>query len=428
MRLATIVVAVSLLLGACTGGQTDSGARELSRGLTGEGGTDTTLAGSDGGDQESPSAPEDDGGAGGFGDEGTTPVALPTNIGRDIIFTAQLTVAVNDVADAGRQATSVIQGLGGFLFGQQTSGEPDPTSVLTFKVAPDDFQTALDQLGGIGELRSQQISANDVTERVVDLESRISTATASVDRLRALLSEATDIKAIVELESELLMRETELETLRGSLRTLQDQVALATIFLTLTEADANPELTVSVTTFAGHDSGVSCPGQDAVPLERDAPATVCYEIVNTGDTWLSSFELRDPVLDVEIGDLIVVFGDVDGSLEPGDSLLLAAEIVPERDVRARTTITATAVDENGDDLGARPVSDASTLFIETFDPVGVPSFTDGLEASWDLLVRLGQTVVLAMGALIPFVWVPIVGWFLWRAAKRRDTVPVTPET
>jgi hypothetical protein len=427
-----MLVILVLVAAACSGVQETGGVFEDISADLGQGGEATTETMADSGEapEEEESRERSGGGQSGtdedegqsgtedvLGDGGVTPVALPIQIGRDIIFTADMTVAVNDVAGAGEDATRQIEGLGGFLFGQRTTGSPQPTSVLTFKIRPEDFQTALAALGAIGEIRSQEVSANDVTERIVDLESRITTATTSVSRLRALLSDATDIKAVVELEAELLARETELETLRGSLRTLQDQVALATIVLTLTEAASSPELAIAVSAYPTQDSGASCPGDGELQVETDTETTVCYEIANTGDTWLTDFELRDPVLDIELSDMVVVFGDPDGSLEPGDSLIVAAEVTPERDLRTRTTVTAQAVDEEGAEIGNRPVSQTVTVLVDTVDPGGIPTFAEGLETSWDLVVRLGQTLVLVLGALIPFFWVPLVAWFAWRMRR-----------
>ncbi len=418
VRFVVVFVVILLVIGACSGQDTGDFA---SGGESDRSATATTVAAStedsDTGDGDSapgeaPDSDED------LGDGGVVPVALPNQVGRDIIFTAEMTVAVSDVGAAGEQATQEIQRLGGFLFGQRTTGAPNPSSVFTFKVRPEDFQAALAALGSIGELRDQNVTASDVTERIVDLESRIQTATASVERLRSLLAEATDIEAIVELESELLARETELETLRGSLRTLRDQVALATIVLEITQAASNPQLTVESTAYPTHDSGMSCPGEDGLQVETSQETTVCFEITNAGDTWLDDFELRDPVLDVVLDDLVVVFGDPTGSLEPGDSLIVAAEVTPERDLRTQTTVTAQAVDEEGTELGSRPVSRTITTFVDTVDPGGIPTFTEGLQASWQLLVRLGQTLVLALGALIPFFWVPLLGWFLWTRMRR----------
>jgi len=418
-RVVAVLVALLLVVAACSSG--DGGEfEETAGGLGGagdSGASATTVAAGEAPDESSPGGEDRASDEDNLGDGGITPVALPTQIGRDIIFTAEMTVAVPDVAAAGEEATREIQALGGFLFGQRTTGAPESTSVLTFKVQPEDFQRALNALGSIGEIRTQNVSANDVTERIVDLESRIATSTASVERLRGLLSEATDIEAVVELEAELLARETELETLRGSLRTLQDQVTLATIVLTLTEAASRPELSVEVTSYPAHDSGASCPGEGDLRVETDTETTICYEITNTGDTWLTDFELRDPVLDIDLDDLVLVFGDPTRSMEPGDSLILAAELTPERDLRARTTITAQAVDEEGTELGTRPVSHTATIFVDTVDPGGIPTFTEGLEASWELVVRLGQTLVLVLGALIPFLWVPLIAWLVWRMRR-----------
>lgn len=355
----------------------------------------------------------------GTGDTAQTALQI-SSLGRDIIFTADLTVAVNDVVGAGEDATRIIQGMGGFLFGQRSVGSPEPRSVLTFKVQPEDFSEALRRLGAIGEIRSQNVFADDVTERVVDLASRINTAEASVERLRALLDEATDIKAIVAVETELLARETQLETLRGRLRTLEDQVSLATITLTLTEAASRPALSLSVTAYPAHDNGLSCPGNSHLGIEQNTEATICFEITNVGDTFLTDFDLRDPVLDVSIGDLIVVFGDPVTAIEPGESIILAAEVVPERNLRTQTTVTAQPVNEDGESVPGRAAASTVTIFIEAVDPGGIPGFGEGLETSWELLVGLGQVLVLVAGALIPFLWVPIILWLLLRMRRTRS--------
>lgn len=419
-----ILLTIGLVLASCSdGSEADETFTEVASGL-GDGderpdvtsaASDTTIAEAGEPTAEDEAASDDDR----LGVGGITPAALQASqIGREIIFTAELTVAVTDVAEAGQAATRIIERSGGFLFGQQTSGSPEPRSILTFKVAPESFQQALAELGSIGELRNQTVSASDVTERIVDLESRINTATASVLRLRSLLETAGDIEAIVALENELLERETELEALRGQLRTLQDQVALATIVLTLIETATRPALAVDVTAYPGHDEGISCPGGAELSVEQDSELTMCFEIVNTGDTLLTGFEVRDPVLDIETDDLIAVFGDSDVTLEPGESILLAAEVVAERNLRTQTQVTAIPVDEEGEELSGRPTASTVTMFVSAVDPGGVPTFTEGLEASWDLLVRLGQVVILLLGALIPFFWVPLVLWLVWRLRSR----------
>ena len=417
-RLSALVVILFLVAAACSSG--DSTAElyeEIGLDISGGDGefapqeTTTTMAAS---------APSDEERTADLGSGGIEPVVFQTSdLGRDIIFTADLVVAVADVAAAGEEATRLIQGLGGFLFGQRTTGFPTPTSVLTFKVHPEDFQEALDRLGSIGDLRTQNVSADDVTERIVDVQSRINTAEASVERLRSLLEEAIDIKTIVELENELLERETQLETLRGSLRTLEDAVALATIVVTITEAESRPAVSLNVTTYPGHDEGISCPGSSGLTIDQGDEVTVCFEILNVGDTLLKDFELRDPVLDVELDDLLVVFGDLSRAIEPGESIVLATETVAERSLRTQSTLAATPVDEEGNVLSNRKASNTVTVFVQAVDPGGIPTFSEGVEASWNVLANLGRVVVLAAGAIVPFVWIPILAWFGWMFLKRR---------
>lgn len=430
LRPLVLVLTLMLVVTACASG--DSGTEtaspgELSSVDDGDAATsdefapDATTA--EPADEEAATAPSDDGQDAQEARDGrdvTVQAIQPPDIGRDIIFTADLTVAVTDVAAAGDEATSVIQGLGGFLFGQRTTASPEPSSVLTFKVFPEDFSEALSRLAEIGEVRTQNVSADDVTERIVDLESRINTAEASVERLRGFLAEASSIEVIADLENQLLERETQLETLRGQLRTLGDQVSLATIVVTFTEAAARPEIRVEATGYRGHDgSGLSCPDRPELRVDEGDDVTLCYEITNVGDTALADLMVRDPVLDIELGDMLVVFGDLEESLEPGQSVLLAYELVAERDIRTQTTVVATPVDEEGTPLPGREAASTGSFFVDAVDPGGIPGFGEALGESWELLVTLGQILLLVAGSLVPFVWIPILVWALLRVRKKR---------
>lgn len=349
------------------------------------------------------------------------------DLGRSIIFQASMLLAVTDVGESTTEAIRLMEQQGGVLFGQQTVGVPEPASTLTFRIAPAGFQAALDALAGLGELRSQNVSADDVTERVVDLESRIATAEVSVERLRALIEEAQDLKTITDLENQLLERETLLETLRGQLRTIRGQVDLATITVTLTEALSRPEVLLQVSAYPGtDDNGASCPGESQLSIEENTMATVCFEITNTGDTPLTEFEVRDPVLDLEMADLVTVFGDPAATLEPGEFLILAAGIDVERTLRSQSRVTATPVNADGTQLEDRQVSNTTSALIQAVDPGGLPGFDDGVSTSWDLLLGARDLIVLLVGLAIPFLWIPVAIWLYVRWRKARNAPPAIP--
>ena len=358
--------------------------------------------------------------------------AVPAAIddGRDIIFTAELAVAVTDVTGAGREAVQVVESLGGFLFGQRTIGGSDAESVLVFKVHPADFPTALDRLGELGEIRTQNVFADDVTERVVDLESRISTAEASVARLNGFLEEATDIKQIAELEAQLLERETLLETLRGQLRTVQDRVDLATITLTLTEALSRPAVQLFTTGYEAVDgAGSGCPGIEQLAVLQDAGATICFEISNEGDAPLTAFEITDPVLNIELADLIVVFGDPNQVLEPGQSMILATETTVARDTRLSTTVSAAPVDADGAAVETKRVSDTMRFFIVAEDPGGMPGFDESLDTGLAVVLWMAGVAVVVAGLAVPLLPLAAIvlaaGWWLLR--RRKPEAPAAPE-
>lgn len=186
------------------------------------------------------SAPDAAGAGDGDGDGGGDAAATGgsaaqlAQLGRSVIRTAELSIVVDDVEAAAAEAVAVAQRTGGF----QASGHLDlaadePTGAVVVRVPSAAFAETLDALARLGEVADQRIDSEDVTGAVVDLESRIIAARASVDRVRAFLHEAGNVADLAAVERELLTRESELEALVGQLEALEDQVELATITVRL---------------------------------------------------------------------------------------------------------------------------------------------------------------------------------------------------
>jgi len=83
------------------------------------------------------------------------PAATPADLGRDVIYRGTVSVRARDVGAASREAVSIVEGLGGFVFGQQVSSSPEPESRLTFKVMPADFMSVLESLSGVERVGGQ---------------------------------------------------------------------------------------------------------------------------------------------------------------------------------------------------------------------------------------------------------------------------------
>lgn len=180
-------------------------------------------------------------GESGVGDVGL-PVGEPIQAGRSIIATADVLVDVDDVSTSSQRAVDAATAAGGFL-AQQEALLAEGRIVLTLRVPSERFQAVLGDVAGLGTVVEQRIGTEDVTDQVVDLESRIASARVSVDRLREMLTRSGDVAQLSTVEGELARREADLESLLGQQRVLADRVALATIRVDLRQPEAADPVT-----------------------------------------------------------------------------------------------------------------------------------------------------------------------------------------
>ena len=156
-----------------------------------------------------------------------------------VVRTGELEVVVEDVARAADEAARVVTAARGQVEGDDRARDGGPQrAVLRLRVPPAAFDATVARLAGLGEERSRRLGSQDVTEQVVDLDSRLATQRASVARVRALLSQATDLGEVVQVEAELTKRTADLESLEARLAALTAQVDLAGITLQLTSQDS----------------------------------------------------------------------------------------------------------------------------------------------------------------------------------------------
>jgi len=367
------------------------------------------------------------------------PTALtPVDFGRDIVYTASITVEADDVAAAGQRAVDIVGELGGIVFAQTTLTEPEPMAEMTFKLRPADFAAALERLAGVGELVDQTVSAEDVTERIVDLESRITTAEASVVRLRGFLEQAAELEDVAQLERELLERETVLETLRGQLRTLQGLVDLATITLRINQSpDLLPEAAILVTASVTDNPGDQCLGNHHIAVEPDATVYFCVEVENVGASVLTDVRVSPENLGIDVDSFRAVQGSFH-RIEPGDLLLATlAEPVVEGRLAGRLvarileiglTVEAVPVGAKGD--APQEVSGYASVSVEVVEEGSWPGFFDSVLNGAGALRGIVSVGMIVFGVLVPFL--PIIAgvialiWWHRRRSRSAGTPPVKP--
>ncbi|HTC70347.1 MAG TPA: DUF4349 domain-containing protein [Acidothermaceae bacterium] len=165
--------------------------------------------------------------------------------GRSVIFTADITVRTTDIKAAVGAVTQIAQGQEGAVFAEQVnlaskdaSNPGSASATMTLKVPPTALQGVLDQIGKVGTELGRNENASDVTAQVVDVNSRITAANASLARLRQLFQHAGNVNDLATVENDIAQREADLESLEAQQRTFAAQTAEATITVNLVATPA----------------------------------------------------------------------------------------------------------------------------------------------------------------------------------------------
>ncbi|MCR6485442.1 DUF4349 domain-containing protein [Amycolatopsis sp. OK19-0408] len=181
----------------------------------------------------------------------TAPQAGATD--RKLSRSARLELTATKVVDVVAQARGVALGAGGYTGQESTS---DDSATLSLAVPSDKLDPVLDQLSHLGSsLVKRELSTQDVTEQVVDVEARLTTQRKSVERIRALLSQATSVSDITSIEAELTTRESALESLEQQRNSLAGSVAMATVAMSIRSVAAPPPPSEDHSGFLGGLAG-----------------------------------------------------------------------------------------------------------------------------------------------------------------------------
>ncbi len=193
----------------------------------------------------------------------------PAPADQALVITGSITITADDPIAASAKATSIALAAGGRVDARNEYAPRDGDAgraTLTLRIPADRVEDVRTKLGELGSVDETTFDAVDVGTQQRDLEVRITTLRASIARYTEWLATAEKTSDLIELESAISERQTELERLEAQRRELADQVAMSTITLELrSEALAPPPegpknfwdgLVVGWTAFVGFWAGV----------------------------------------------------------------------------------------------------------------------------------------------------------------------------
>ncbi len=225
--------------------------------LSGCSGSDGDDASADSVAREAGSAPEpvsgdDAGGGGGVAEvasdnSGDTPVGGPGSPveQQKVISTGNVQLRSDDVGQSIFDVRKVVDVHAGTIAEDDTETDKDGDALrsrMVLRIPTADFDDAMTELEGVAKLVSSKRQSADVTTQVLDIDVRVEAQQRSIDRIQVLFDNATSIKDVVSVESELSRRQADLASLQAQQRYLADQTSMSTITLAVERTDqARPE-------------------------------------------------------------------------------------------------------------------------------------------------------------------------------------------
>ena len=111
---------------------------------------------------------------------------------------------------------------------------------VVVKVLPDNLDRFLQKLRGIGELKNQALTTEDVTKAYFDTESRLKNARLMEQRLIEILkTKSKNVADLLKVEKEIGRVREEIEKMQGELKFMDSQVNFATVTIQLSEKNMN---------------------------------------------------------------------------------------------------------------------------------------------------------------------------------------------
>lgn len=182
----------------------------------------------------------------------TTTTTGSTAVQRQVVRSGSLSMHADDVASTVTAIRRLTKGAGGFVSAENTSATADSAySSITVQVPASRLDGLVEAISALGTVDTVDVSAQDVTSQAVDLDARIRALQASVDRVTALLAEASDISDLMAIEAQLSSRQAELDALKAQRTWLADQVAMSTLTVSI-----QPVTTVEPVDAPGFGSGL----------------------------------------------------------------------------------------------------------------------------------------------------------------------------
>jgi len=157
-----------------------------------------------------------------------------------LIKKATMKIVVNSVDKSIDAVSQIIAKQQGDLIGlnerQPTKENSRHTASIQLRVPQNLLESTLEELAKLGTIESRNITAEDVGDRLVDFQARLTNLRKTEANLQKIMDRAGSVRDVLSVAQELSQVRQSIEQIDAQLKNLQNQVAYSTITLNLEAA------------------------------------------------------------------------------------------------------------------------------------------------------------------------------------------------
>lgn len=151
-------------------------------------------------------------------------------IERKLIRNGTISIIVESMEDSDSKIEAWIKSLGGYISNSQMNKY---YNYYTVRIPSERFDEAMKFIGGLGELQNRSVYIEDVTDRWYDLKGRLETKKILEEKYNQYLKKADNMKDLLEVERQLNNVISEIESMEGQMKRLNNQIDYSTINITV---------------------------------------------------------------------------------------------------------------------------------------------------------------------------------------------------
>ncbi|MCC5614097.1 DUF4349 domain-containing protein [Nostoc sp. CHAB 5836] len=157
-----------------------------------------------------------------------------------LIKKAAMSLTVNSVVQTIDAVSQIINKQQGDLIGlkqlQPKNDNPRYTATIQLQIPENRLESTLEELAKLGTVDSRNITAEDVGDRLVDFQARLTNLQKTEASLQKIMDRAGSVRDVLSVAQELSNVRQTIEQINAQLKNLQNQVAYSTITLNLQAA------------------------------------------------------------------------------------------------------------------------------------------------------------------------------------------------